>query len=319
MTINFTKSKKITGFESNPFCDIDISLTEDFESSDNENKAKLYTEDNDSIKLYLKQLSSIPLLSREEEITLAKKVKKGDLEAKKELVRRNLRLVVSIAKRYMNRGLSFLDLIQEGNLGLIKGAEKFDPNRGFKFSTYATWWVRQGITRALADKSRTIRVPVHVIEYVSKLKKAVRTLSQAIGREPKEEELAQYLNTDVEELQNIINATKIPLSTDSPIGIDETFELQEVIEDKITTNADDDVVSKDLRYKIEDSLTLLNKKEKDVIELRYGLSDGAKRTLREVGRHLGISYGKARQLQASALKKLRCKEIASGLSPYLYN
>ena len=308
MKTSFKKQKReINEFYSNPFCDIEIQA-ENFEGKDT-----------DSIKLYLKQLSSISLLSQEEEIKLAKKVKKGDLNAKRELVKRNLRLVVSIAKRYMNRGLSFLDLIQEGNLGLIKGAEKFDPTKGFKFSTYATWWIRQAITRALADKSRTIRVPVHVLEYITKLKKAVRAISQAIGREPKEEEIAQYLDTNIKELQNMINATRIPVSTDSLIGTDEIFELQEVIEDKFITSAYDEITTKDLKFKIEDTLAHLNKNEKDVIELRYGLNDGAKHTLREVGKSLGISYGRARQLQASAFKKLRNEEITTTLEPYLYN
>ncbi len=317
MKTSFKKPKKeINEFYSNPFCDIEIQA-ENFEG--NENKKQPYIEDTDSIKLYLKQLSSISLLSQEEEIKLAKKVRKGDLNAKRELVKRNLRLVVSIAKRYMNHGLSFLDLIQEGNLGLIKGAEKFDPTKGFKFSTYATWWIRQAITRALADKSRTIRVPVHVSEYINKLKKAVRVISQAIGREPKEEEIAQYLDTNIEELQNMINATRIPVSTDSLIGTDETFELQEVIEDKFINSTYDEMTTKDLKFKIEDTLAHLNKNEKDVIELRYGLNDGAKYTLREVGESLGISYGRARQLQASALKKLRNKEITTTLEPYLYN
>ena len=299
-------------FYENPFCDIDYLKTEADES-------KSTLQDTDSIKLYLKQLSSIPLLTQEEEIILAKKVQTGDINAKKELVKRNLRLVVSIAKRYINRGLSFLDLIQEGNLGLIKGAEKFDPKRGFKFSTYATWWVRQAITRALSDKSRTIRIPVHMIESMNKFKKAIRDLTLAIGRQPKEEEIANLLNIDVEQIQNIINSMQLPVSIDSPISDSDNGDLKEVIENKFTEEPCDYIANEDLRYEIEDSLLLLNPKEKTVVELRYGLQDGEKRTLKEVGEFLGIPYTRARQLQASALKKLRDPEVSNKLKIYYYN
>lgn len=309
---NFDRVYRSNGsnFYDNPYCDVDVDQIKGKQVDLNER---------DSIKLYLKQLTSIPLLTREEEIKLAKKVKRGNLNAKKELVRRNLRLVVSIAKKYVNRGLPFLDLIQEGNVGLIRGAEKFDPSRGFKFSTYATWWIRQGITRALSDKSRTIRVPVHMFESMNKLKKAVRKISQAIGREPKEEELAQYLNTDVESVQNIINSLRYTISTDTPIGTNEGSELQEIIENKLATEPQEYVTNEDLRYQIEDSLLQLNQKEKNVIELRYGLNDGSTRTLKEVGNELGIPYTRARQLQASALKKLRNSEVSERLKNYLYN
>ena len=306
-----SEDKEQNGFLENPFCDIssesvDVgSLDKDF--------------NDDSVKAYLKKLTSIPLLTQEEEIKLAKKVRNGDLDAKRELVKRNLRLVVSIAKRYLNRGLSFLDLIQEGNLGLIRGAEKFDVDRGYKFSTYATWWVRQAITRALSDKSRTIRLPVHMVENVNKLKKAVRELSQAIGREPKQEELAQYLNTDIEHVQNIINSMRTLISTDAPIGTNEEGEISELIEDKFLTPPQEYLSSEDLRYEIEDSLVVLNPKEKKVVTLRFGLNDGSKRTLKEVGKELGITHERARQLQASALKKLRSEEISSRLKGYLYN
>lgn len=305
------EDKEQNGFLENPFCDIssksvDVgSLDKDF--------------NDDSVKSYLKKLTSIPLLTQEEEIKLAKKVKNGDIDAKKELVQRNLRLVVSIAKRYLNRGLSFLDLIQEGNLGLIRGAEKFDVDRGYKFSTYATWWVRQAITRALSDKSRIIRLPVHMVENVNKLKKAVRELSQAIGREPKQEELAQYLNTDIEHVQNIINSMRTLISTDAPIGTNEEGEISELIEDKFLTPPQEYLSSEDLRYEIEDSLVVLNPKEKKVVTLRFGLNDGSKRTLKEVGKELGITHERARQLQASALRKLRSEEISSRLKGYLYN
>ena len=308
-------------FIQNPFCDVDINLSEsysDFENN-NEDKKRIREEDNDSIKFYLKQLNLIPLLTHEEEIKLAKKVKKGDLKAKRELVRRNLRLVVSIAKKYINQGLSFLDLVQEGNLGLIRAAEKFDVDRGFKFSTYATWWVRQGITRALSDKSRTIRIPVHMVEVANKLKKATKDFILKTGREPNREELAMLLNTDIKHIQNIISSMQIPLSTDTPLGSNEDSDLGEFIEDKFSIEPEDYLTSEELKSKIEDNLLLLNPKEKSVVILRYGLSDGAKKTLQEVGRSLGITYPRARQLLASALKKLRSPEVSSRLKEYLYN
>lgn len=301
-------------FLENPFRDIELSEIEALPQE--EEKPEI---EDDAIKFYLSKLNSIHLLTHEEEVKLAKKVKRGDLNAKKELVKRNLRLVVSIAKRYVNRGLSFMDLIQEGNLGLIKAAEKFDVERGYKFSTYATWWIRQAITRALSDKSRTIRIPVHMIETMSKLKKAVKDLSVAMGRQPKEEEIAKVLNTDVKHIQHVIKSMQLPVSTDMPIGTNEEGELTELIEDKITIEPEDQLTADELKDGLEDSLILLNSKEKNVVELRFGLKDGEKRTLKEVGRELGIPYGRARQLQASALKKLRSPEITKKLEGFLYN
>lgn len=310
IAIKSNKSDYVS-FYDNPFCDVD------YESEEKEFKVGF--KNNDSIKLYLKKLTSIPLLTHEEEIKLAKKVKDGDKKAKNELVRRNLRLVVSIAKKYINQSLPFLDLIQEGNLGLIKATEKFDHSRGFKFSTYATWWIRQAITRALSDKSRTIRLPVHIVENMNKLKKAVRVFTQAIGRQPKEEELAEILNTNTKQIKNIFNSYQLPISIDSPVGTNEEGELQELIEDKYSFEPQELLSSEDLRGEIEDTLLLLNPKEKSVVELRYGLQDGQKKTLKEVGDELGISHGRARQLQASAFKKLRNPEISSRLKGYLYN
>ena len=302
-------------FYKNPFCDVDIDLLESLQ----EEERRIRVEDNDSIKYYLKQLSTIPLLTHEEEIKLAKEVKKGDPEAKKELVKRNLRLVVSIAKKYINQGLSFLDLVQEGNLGLIKASEKFDVDRGFKFSTYATWWIRQGITRSLSDKSRTIRIPVHVVETMNKLKKVIRDFNQSIGRQPKEEELAELLDTDVESIQHVINSMKLPVSIDTPIGTNDEGGLLELICDKYSVEPAEDMTSDDLTYEVEDSLHLLKPKEKNVVELRYGFADGEKKSLKEVGEQLGITYARARQLQASALKKLRNPEVATRLKTYFYN
>ena len=279
----------------------------------------LQPESDDAAKSYLKKLTSIRLLTADEEVKLAKKVKKGDLKAKQELVRRNLRLVVSVAKKYINRGFSFLDLIQEGNLGLIKAAEKFDHKRGFKFSTYATWWIRQSITRAISDKSRTIRIPVHMIENMNKLKKATRDLSNAIGREPKEEEIAEALDTDVKDIQKIISSMRLPISIDSPINSEEEAGLGEIIENSFSEEPNDSLTANDLKNNLEDSLSLLNPREKSVVELRYGLNDGMERSLKEVSNKLEVTHTKARQLMASALKKLRTPEITNRLKTYLYN
>ncbi len=301
-------------FFENPYCDVEFEY-----DNEKENKKSISKEDDDSIKYYLKQLTNISLLKHEEEIELAKKIKNGDLNAKQTLVKRNLRLVVSIAKKYVNQGLTFLDLVQEGNLGLIKASEKFDPERGFKFSTYATWWIRQGITRALSDKSRTIRIPVHIIETINKVKKATKDLTQLIGRKPNDEEIALLLNTDTQHVQDVLNSIQIPISTDTPIGNNEDGELHEIIEDNSILENIQVLLNKELKLDIQDSLVRLNPKEKSVVELHYGLNDGEKRTLKEVGDELGITYTRARQLQASALKKLRSPEVANKLKEYLYN
>ncbi len=302
-------------FYENPFCDVGPDL----EIDDFKYETKSSYADDDSIKFYLKQLTSIPLLTHKEEISLAKKAKIGDLNAKHELVKRNLRLVVSIAKKYLNQGMSFLDLVQDGNIGLIKAVEKFDIDKGFKFSTYATWWVRQGITRGLSDKSRTIRLPVHMVGNINKMKKAVRELSQAIGRQPKQTELAELMNTDVKHIQDILGSMKTLVSTDAPIRANEEGELQDLIEDKFSIELQDSLTNEDLKFEIADILLYLNPKEKNVVELSFGLNDGSKRTLKQVGEDLGISYSRARQLLASALKKLRRQEISSRLKTYLYN
>ena len=313
--INLVDSEN--GFLKNPFCDVDL-IYEDENLEEKKREEKNKNQD-DSIKFYLQQISSIPLLTHEEEIKLAKRAKRGNEKAKQELVRRNLRLVVSIAKKYVNRGLSFLDLVQEGNLGLMKATEKFDVDRGFKFSTYATWWIRQGITRAISDKSRTIRLPVHMVENINKLKKVTRNISLEIGRMPKQEELAQVLNTDVKSIQNVISSMQIPISTDMPIGTNEEGELHELIEDKFSFEPEEFLAKEDLKSELDDCLMLLNPKEKNVMLLRYGLDNGQKRNLKEVGKKLGITHERARQLQASALKKLRSDEVYGRLKQYLYN
>lgn len=309
-----------SNFYENPLCDFDFSehyknTLEDGIAIRRESK----DDNNDSIKLYLKKLSSIKLLTHEEEINLAKKIKLGDTNAKKKLVEKNLKLVVSIAKKYTNHNLSFLDLIQEGNLGLIKATDKFDPERGYKFSTYATWWIRQAISRALADKSRTIRVPVHISENMNKLKRVTKALSQALGREPKEKEIAEALNTDIKYIQKIMDSLKLPVSMDTPIGHDDEGNLANLLEDKSQNEFTISLESKDLKLDLDDGLLLLNPKEKNIVELRFGLNDGSTRSLKEVGEYLGISYPRARQLLASAMKKLRNPDYSNRLKTYLYN
>lgn len=315
--VKSVKRARATKFEDLPIRNDSGLLEEEDEFNAQEEKNSPLQDD--AIKSYLKQISLIPLLKHEEEISLARKAREGDEEAKKELVRRNLRLVVSIAKRYVNQGLSFLDLVQEGNLGLMKAVDKFNVDLGYKFSTYATWWVRQGITRALSDKSRIIRLPVHMVENINKIRKAEKKLIYAIGREPKQEELAQFLDIDIQDIQNTVNLMKVPVSTEQPIGSGEEGKLEDLLEDKSLENPNDELVNKNLQYEISDSLLFLNPKEKKVVELRFGLDDGSKKTLKQVGESLGISYPRARQIFASAIKKLRQPEVSSKLKSYMYN
>lgn len=305
---------RLSNLHTDPLCEV---CNIDFDQEGDKRKSE--PTNDDSIARYLKNLNSISLLSREEELKLARKVQKGDLKAKQELVRRNLRLVVSVAKKYIGRGYPFLDLIQEGNLGLIKAAEKFDPKRGFKFSTYATWWIRQAITRAIADKSRVIRIPIHMVENISKVKKSISSLSQALNREPKEEEVADLLGAELNDIQYVINLMQYPVSSDAPISTDEESTISEIIEDDSISQPEDSLVSDDLMDEIDDTLGNLNQIEKKVVRLHYGLEDGFKKTLKEVSKELGITHERARQLQASALRKLRVPDTINKLEPYLYN
>lgn len=272
----------------------------------------------DSVKMYLREIGRVPLLNAKQEIELARAIQKGEIKAKRTLVRHNLRLVVSIAKKYINRGLPFLDLIQEGNLGLIRAAEKFDPERGYKFSTYATWWIRQGITRSLSDKSRTIRVPVHMVETINKFKKIARKLGQELNRRPTEHELASVMEVSTQKIKEIVAAMRTPVSLEAPINKEEDGKLEDFIADPYTNrrpemSATDQLLADDI-LKVLDTLT---PKEQAVIQLRFGLDSGQERTLEEVGRLLGITRERVRQLEFRALKKLRHPERAVKLKDYL--
>ena len=262
----------------------------------------------DPVRLYLREIGRIKLLSASEEIELARKILEGGTPgaiAKRKLVQANLRLVVSIAKKYVGRGMLFLDLIQEGNLGLIRAAEKFDHERGFKFSTYATWWIRQAITRAIADQARTIRIPVHMVETINKLKKVTRRLAQELSRKPTEDELAIEMNVSIPKLREIIKIAQEPLSLETPIGKEEDSRLGDFIEDKEADAPIKTVASELLREDLAEVLCTLSPRERDVLRLRFGMDDGRQRTLEEVGQLFGVTRERIRQIEAKALRKLR--------------
>lgn len=292
----------------------------------NNNKEKFEKEftsstSEDSIKVYLKEIGRIPLLNAEQEIELARRIAKGGKDgdkAKRQLVQANLRLVVSIAKKYLNRGLPFLDLIQEGNLGLIRAAEKFDHEKGYKFSTYATWWIRQGITRSLADKSRTIRVPVHMVETINRYKKVSRQLSQELTRKPTDEELALALDVTMKKLKEIMNANKMPVSLETPLGQEEDSKLADFIAGAENDKPDVTSTEKMLREHIEELLVDLLPREAEVLKLRYGLVDGKTRTLEEVGKIFSITRERVRQIEVKAMRKLREPGKSEKLEGYLY-
>jgi len=274
----------------------------------------------DSIKLYLKEIGRIPLLTAEQEIQLAREILKGGKsgdDAKRKLVQANLRLVVSIAKKYLNRGLSFLDLIQEGNLGLIRAAEKFDHEKGYKFSTYATWWVRQGITRSLADKSRTIRVPVHMVETINRYKRVSRQLSMKLKRKATDMELAWALGVSMKKLKEIMNANKVPVSLETPLGKEEDSTLSDFIADDVKCQPDTVSTDKMLKEHIQELLKDLLPREAEVLKLRYGLEDGQVRTLEQVGKVFNITRERVRQIEFKAMKKLREPSKCAKLESYL--
>ena len=271
----------------------------------------------DPVRMYLKEIGKIPLLSAEEEIDLAEKMGYGDEIAKKKLVEANLRLVVSIAKRYVGRGMLFLDLIQEGNLGLIKAVEKFDYKKGFKFSTYATWWIRQAITRAIADQARTIRIPVHMVETINKLIRVNRQLLQEYGRDPKPEELAKEMDMPEEKIREIMKIAQEPVSLETPIGEEEDSHLGDFIPDEDAPAPAEAAAYSLLKEQLEDVLCTLNEREQKVLKLRFGLEDGRARTLEEVGKEFDVTRERIRQIEAKALRKLRHPSRSKKLKDYL--
>ena len=273
--------------------DLDMSLTTDDISND------------DPVKIYLKEIGRVPLLTAEEEIELAEKMAQGNVRAKQRLAEANLRLVVSIAKRYLGRGMHFLDLIQEGNLGLIKAVEKFDHTKGFKFSTYATWWIRQAITRAIADQARTIRIPVHMVETITKVKKASSQLLHKNGHDPSPEEISEELNIPVERVREIMRIAQDPVSLETPIGEEEDSHLGDFIPDDDAPAPADAASLILLKEKLSEVLSTLTDREEKVLRLRFGLEDGRSRTLEEVGKEFDVTRERIRQIEAKALRKLR--------------
>ena len=271
----------------------------------------------DPVRMYLKEIGKVPLLSAEEEIELAKRMELGDQEAKKRLAEANLRLVVSIAKRYVGRGMLFLDLIQEGNLGLIKAVEKFDYRKGYKFSTYATWWIRQAITRAIADQARTIRIPVHMVETINKLFRVSRQLLQELGREPTPEEIAAEMNMPVERVREILKISQEPVSLETPIGEEEDSHLGDFIQDDNVPVPADAAAFTLLKEQLEEVLGTLTEREQKVLTLRFGLEDGRARTLEEVGKEFNVTRERIRQIEAKALRKLRHPSRSRKLKDYL--
>ncbi|KGX88904.1 RNA polymerase sigma factor RpoD [Pontibacillus litoralis] len=272
---------------------------------------------NDPVRMYLKEIGRVDLLSAEEEINLAQRIEEGDEEAKRRLAEANLRLVVSIAKRYVGRGMLFLDLIQEGNMGLIKAVEKFDYRKGYKFSTYATWWIRQAITRAIADQARTIRIPVHMVETINKLIRVQRQLLQDLGREPTPEEIAEDMELTPEKVREILKIAQEPVSLETPIGEEDDSHLGDFIEDQEATSPSDHAAYELLKEQLEDVLDTLTDREENVLRLRFGLDDGRTRTLEEVGKVFGVTRERIRQIEAKALRKLRHPSRSKRLKDFL--
>ena len=271
----------------------------------------------DPVRMYLKEIGKVPLLSAEREIELAKRMEEGDEDAKKELAEANLRLVVSIAKRYVGRGMLFLDLIQEGNLGLIKAVEKFDYHKGYKFSTYATWWIRQAITRAIADQARTIRIPVHMVETINKLIRVSRQLLQELGREPLPEEIAKELDMPVERVREILKISQEPVSLETPIGEEEDGHLGDFIQDDNVPVPAEAAAQTLLKEQLDEVLDTLTEREQKVLRLRFGMNDGRARTLEEVGKEFDVTRERIRQIEAKALRKLRHPSRSRKLRDYL--
>ena len=302
-----------------------ISETTD-NSIDDENPEDLIVEDltmskdikiNDPVRMYLKEIGRINLLTTDEEFEFAQRAVEGDEYAKKMLAESNLRLVVSIAKRYVGRGMLFLDLIQEGNIGLMKAVDKFDPTKGYKFSTYATWWIRQAITRAIADQARTIRVPVHMVETINKLARVQRQLTQELNREPTEEELAKKLNISVEKVREVYKISQDPVSLETPIGEEDDSHLGDFVPDERTMSPEDYATAEMLKEELASVLQTLTEREEKVLRLRFGLDDGQCRTLEEVGQIFGVTRERIRQIEAKALRKLRHPSRSRKLKDFL--
>ena len=271
----------------------------------------------DPVRMYLKEIGRVALLKADQEVTLAKAIEASDLSAKDKLTQANLRLVVSIARRYMGRGMSFLDLIQEGNLGLMRAVEKFDHRKGFKFSTYATWWIRQAITRAIADQARTIRVPVHMVEMINKLVRVRSRLEQELGREPTDEEIGKELGISEERVREILQISQSPVSLETPIGEEDDSNLGDFVQDQEATAPSEAAALTMLRTEMELVLDTLSPRERRVLQLRFGVADGHQRTLEDVGKRLGVTRERIRQIEAKALRKLRHPSRSKKLKDYL--
>ncbi len=306
--------------EEEPVLDEDaISDGEDVEKIDFTDTGDISSTTQDPVKMYLKDIGKVPLLSAEEEIELAKRMEAGDEMAKKKLAESNLRLVVSIAKRYVGRGMLFLDLIQEGNLGLLKAVEKFDYRKGYKFSTYATWWIRQAITRAIADQARTIRIPVHMVETINKVTRVSRELLQKLGREPLPEEVGEVMGLPKERVQEIMKIAQEPVSLETPIGEEEDSHLGDFIQDESIPTPVEATNQTLLHEQLDEVVSTLTEREQRVIKLRFGWDDGRPRTLEEVGKEFNVTRERIRQIEAKALRKLRHPNRSRKLKDFLYN
>ncbi len=319
--MNDNTTKPTDDFNEPDFNEVDVDVEDDIEDL-NALATEQYLDDvsDDSVRLYLREIGKIPLLNSEEELALAKKVIAGDKRAKDKMAEANMRLVVSIAKRYSGRGLDFLDLIQEGNTGLLRAVEKFDPDKGFKFSTYATWWIRQAITRAIADQARTIRIPVHMVETINKLLRTQRRMTQELNREPTIDELAKELEMEPEKIEYVMKIKQDISSLDAGVGRDgdeEESALGDFIEDEDTVSPEDSATNQLLKERVQDVLSSLSDREQKIVRMRFGLDTGKSHTLEEVGQEFAVTRERIRQIEAKALAKLRKHKDAKKLYEYL--